>query len=160
MSESLLFKGISSLLSKILDFAIGGRRRKEQVSFHIPKKTLTIVPLPSRNPNWWHMGSTGNVPAMQISARFFATNITKYNVVIPVAKLETTGTLGHVDVQDFDSDYWGRYALPPGGSSELHMHFWVMPPFKEKGESFTSDLLVFDQFGNKHKTKDVNFTYS
>lgn len=155
-----IIKEIVSLLRWILEFIFGGRKKHDDSVFVIPKKTIAIVPLARTNACWWHMGSSGDKPAMQVVASYFVTNITKYNVIITVAKLQKSGTLGHADVKDSQSNYWGKYSLPPGGSSELHMHFWVMPPFKEKGGQFTSDIIVIDQFGNGHNIKNASFKYT
>jgi hypothetical protein len=158
MFDIPIIKEIISFFRLILEFILKNRKKNDQAIFNIPKKTITIVPLSRENSCWWSMGSLDDRPVMQVIAQYFVTNITKYDVILPVAKLQKSGTLGHVMVKDSQSNCWGQYGLPPGRSSELHMDFLVMPPFKEEGD-FTSDIIVTDQFGNNHKIRGASFKY-
>jgi len=106
------------------------------------------------------MGSMNRIPAMQVEVNgYLATNITKYNILLTVAKLQKTNTLGSISIKDTESYYWGKYELQPGGSSFIEIHFWIIPPFIKEGISFKSNIIVFDQFGNIHKIKNVRFIY-
>ncbi|MFA4888769.1 MAG: hypothetical protein WC628_04260 [Candidatus Omnitrophota bacterium] len=133
---------------------------RSKVVFEIPKKTINIVDKPHRKACWWHMGSSGDKPAMQISAKFFVTNITKYNILLTSAKMKKPKALGAVMVKDVDSNYHGGYSIPPGVTTDLDIDFWIMPPFINQNELFRADIAVIDQFGNDHWIKKVEFPYA
>ncbi len=106
------------------------------------------------------MGSEGGKPAMQVVGRFHVTNITKYKVILAAVKMKKPRHLGSVTVKDSESNYHGRYQIPPGGFTDMSFDFWINPPFKKEGESFTADIAVLDQFGNEHWIKNVHFIYT
>jgi len=106
------------------------------------------------------MGSSKGKPAMQVVAVYIVTNITEYNLRLTTAELQISKTIGRVITKDSNSVYYGEYPLPPGYSSEMHLEFWVIPPFKNAGDEFTSNIIINDQFGNKYKIKEVHFVYS
>lgn len=126
----------------------------------IPRKTLVLVRNPRSNAFWWHMGSSGDQPAMQIIGDITATNICKYGVYVTAAKMKKPKAWGHADVKDLNSQYSGRYMIPKGGMTDLRFHFWIMPPVKEKGQSLKADVAILDQFGNEHWLKGVEFPYT
>jgi len=97
---------------------------------------------------------------MQIVAEYIVTNITKYNLRLTAAELQISKTIGRVITKDSGSVYFGEYLLPSGYSSEMSLDFWVIPPFKNAGEKFKSNIIVNDQFGNKYKIKKAHFVYS
>jgi len=47
------------------------------------RRTLRIVAEGSPVSLWWHMGSTGAVPAMQVVGDFHITNVSPFNVTVP-----------------------------------------------------------------------------
>lgn len=138
---------------------IKNKIKKESPVFEIPKKTIIIVPKAHPNATWWHMGSTKGEPTMQICVDFTVTNITKYNILLTVAKMKKPKSLGHVTVKNTESQYHGSYPIPPRATTEMSVDFWIIPPFKEKGENFTADISILDQFANKHWIKKVAFKY-
>ena len=129
-------------------------------TFDIPKKTIIIVPQAHRKSTWWHMGRSGDKPAMQISGDFTVTNITKSNILLTVAKMKKPKALGHVMVKDLNSQYHGSYYIPSGATTKLTFDFWIIPPIKEVKQNFTADIAIVDQFGNEHWIKKVEFKYS
>jgi len=133
---------------------------KEEIVYKIPKKTIVVVPKPDPKAVWWHMGSSGGKPAMQITGDFTVTNITKYNILLTVAKMKKPKALGFIDVKDIKSNYYGNYLIPDGLTTDMSFHFWIMPPFKEKNEAFRADVAILDQFGNEHWIKGIEFRYS
>lgn len=133
---------------------------REQITYKVPKKTIIILPLPGPKNTWWHMGSSSGKPTMQVVGRFRVTNITKYNILLTAVKMKKPKLLGHVSVKDTKSDYYGSYMIPGGTTTDIHVDFWIMPPFKEEGERFFSDIAILDQFANEHWMKKVEFQYS
>lgn len=148
------------LKSFIEEFFIRRHKKFNRIAYTIPKKTVIIGPYTSERPSWWHMGSVNEKPAMQITVDgYLATNITKYNILLTVAILQRSKTLGSISTRDTEGIYWGKYGLPPGESRLINIDFWVIPPFIKESESFNSDVIVLDQFRNKHKIKKVRFIY-
>jgi hypothetical protein len=136
------------------------RTTKSAVQAEIPKKTIIVPPNPSRLATWWHMGSSAGKPAMQVVGRSFkVTNITKYSIFLCAAKMKKPRLLGHVSVKESKGQYHGFYEIPPTGISDLSFDFWVIPPFKNQGESFKADVAIIDQFGNEHWVKGIEFVY-
>jgi len=154
MSEYIL------IIKSIIDFFSRFIKPKDKMTYTIPKKTVVFTPLPGPKTAWWHMGSSAGKPSMQVSSRFRVTNITKGNILLVVAKMKKPNILGHVMVQDMNSNYFGSYPIPPGGSTEMSFDFWIIPPIKKEGENFYADIAILDQFNNHHWMKKVEFLYS
>ncbi len=106
------------------------------------------------------MGSSGDQPAMQIVGDVTVTNICKHDIYVTAAKLKKPKAWRHGDVNDLDSQYSGGYMIPNGGMTDLRFHFWVMPPVREKGQSFKAHVAIIDLFGNEHWIKGIEFPYS
>ena len=128
--------------------------------YQIPKKTIVLIQKASPNTTWWHMGGFADKPAMQVVGKFTVTNITKYNILLTVVKMKKPQALGHVMCRKSGENIYGDYMIPDGGTTDLSYGFWIIPPFKEKGQSFKADIAVLDQFGNEHWVKGVEFPYS
>lgn len=128
--------------------------------YHIPKRTLILQPRLPR-PFWWHMGSSGGQPAMQIVGRLTATNISKYGVLVTSAKMRKPRATGHVLVRSPENNLFGSsYLIESRYITEMHFSFWVAPPVRKKGEAFLADIAIVDQFGNEHWMKKLKFEYS
>ena len=123
-----------------------------------PRKTIQIVEHPQRP--WWHMGSSGSDPAMQIVSHWYVTNVTDQPVNVLAARMLWPKTSGAVDTKHHDRDIYGRYVVPPGLTTEVSVDFWVKPPVRRKGEEFKATIVLTDQFGNDHKVKNVVFRYT
>jgi len=157
-----IIKSIIELLASIWSLIrkLFGGKGKSNVQIDIPKKTIIVAPNPNPRDTWWHMGSSSGSPAMQVVGRFKVTNITKYNIFLCAAKMKKPKLLGHVMVKDSKSQYHGFYEIPPTGISDLSFDFWVIPPFRKEGETFTTDVAIIDQFGNEHWIKGIDFVYT
>jgi len=153
-----IFGFVTGTFSKLWHW-IKNKINRKSPTFDIPKRTIIIVPKHHPDATWWHMGSTKGEPAMQIVGDFTVTNITKYNILLTVAKMKKPKSIGPVLVKDADSQYHGSYPILPGGTTKMSCDFWIAPPFKAKGESFTTDIAILDQFGNEHRIKKVEFKY-
>mgnify|MGYP003386150400 CR=1 FL=1 len=126
----------------------------------VPSKTMILLPVSHQNAIWWHMGSMGDQPAMQIVGDLNVTNISKYNVVVMGAKLRKPKAVGHAMVRAHDSNIYGqKHAIPQGGISDLRFDFFVQPPVIEEGKLFKADVAIIDQFGNEHWLKGMEFPY-
>ncbi len=106
------------------------------------------------------MGSSDGGPAMQIVSRWYVTNVTDRPVNILAAPMPRPKTTGHVITRHHNRDIYGRYTVPPGGTTEVSVDFWVKPPVRREGEEFKATIVLIDQFGNDHKVKNVLFGYT
>jgi hypothetical protein len=143
-----LLSAIWSLIGKLF-----GAKVKSEAQIDIPKKTIIVTPTPGPFTTWWHMGSWSGSPAMQVVGDFKVTNITKYTIFLCAAKMKKTKLLGHVTTGG------GSNEIPSRCVTDLRFHFFVFPPFKKEGETFTTDIAIIDQFGNKHWINRINFVY-
>lgn len=127
----------------------------------VPRKTVILIPISRQNALWWHMGSMGDQPAMQIVGDLNVTNISKYGVYVMGARLRKPKAVGHVLVRAHDSNmYSTKHIIPQGGVSDLRFDFFVQPPVCEKGKPFKADVAIIDQFGNEHWLKALEFPYT
>lgn len=127
--------------------------------YQIPKKTIVLLPKAAPNTTWWHMGSSRGKPAMQIIGKLTVTNITKYNILLTLVKMKKPRALGHVMCRKLGGNTYGSFMIPDGATTDLSYNFWIIPPFKEKEQSFKADIAVLDQIGNEHWIKGVEFPY-
>ena len=136
-------------------------RQKPSVGLiDVPSKTMILIPVSRQNALWWHMGSMGDQPAMQIVGDLNITNISKYDVVVMGAKLRKPKAIGHALVRSRDSSmYSQKHSIPQGGISDLRFDFFVQPPVSEKDKLFKADVAIIDQFGNEHWLKGLEFPY-
>jgi len=130
-------------------------------TLEVPKKTMILLPMARPNALWWHMGSMGKSPAMQIVGDLNVTNISKYDVFVMGAKLKRPKAIGHAVVSDPDGGPYSSYnPIPSGGIGDLRFDFFVQPPVREKGQQFRADVAIIDQFGNEHWLKKLEFPYN
>jgi hypothetical protein len=52
---------------------------------------------------------------------------------------------------------FGSHEIPPRFTTEASADFWVQPPVKRMGQDFRAMVTIIDQFGNRHKVKNVLF---
>ena len=132
------------------------RGHQSSPSLPIPKETLVLVPDGPRS-FWWSVGAVKDQPAMCLHGRVKATNMSKYNVVVPSAKIRKPKTTGFVLVQAPDRNAYGHHGIESGQITNLSFDFVVVPPVKEKGEPFRCDVAILDNFGNEHWLKNIEF---
>lgn len=125
------------------------------------QKTMILLSKPHSNATYWDMGSTKGKPAMHIMGEFTVTNIAKFSILPILSKMREPKTLGGVSTRNIyeSGNVYGRYHIPEEITTDLQYHFWIMPPFKEKGESFKADIAIIDQFGNEHWIEKIEFSY-
>lgn len=127
----------------------------------VPSKTMVLIPVTHPNALWWHMGSAGDRPLMQIVGRFNVTNISKHSIFVMAAKLRKPKAVGYAHVRAQKSNTFSdRHSIPPGGISELSFQFYVQPPVREAGKLFKADVAIVDQFANEHWLKGLEFPYN
>src|SRR5262249_46690167 len=124
------------------------------------KRTLILIPVSQGNALWWHMGSQGGQPAMQIVGDLNVTNISKYGVFVMGARLRKPRATGWAIVRGKDSDVYGtRHPIPAGSVSDLRFSFFVQPAVEREGKPFRAAVAIVDQFGNEHWLKGLKFRY-
>lgn len=149
-------------LGKVWNWVSSLFRKKPLVGvIDIPAKTMILIPASRANALWWHMGSMGGQPAMQIVGDLNITNISQYDVVVMGAKLRKPKAIGHAMVRAHDSNmYDSKHHIPQGSISDLRFDFFIQPPVREAGKPFKADVAIIDQFGNEHWLKGLDFPYN
>jgi len=146
-------------LLKIWEFFMNlltNKSEKNKQTITYPKRTLILM---VRHPHLchWGMGSQGATPVMVINGRLNATNITRnYDIEPAIAILRKTNTQG-VAMPLLNSTVVRN--IPIGTTRELSVQFFVSKLFCKEGKSFKSDIIIIDQFNNKHIVKNIVFTY-
>ena len=125
-----------------------------------PKKTLAVVVRGSDYSCTWGSGTLDGKQAMHVVGRLTATNISKLGVLPTSAMMRKPKLAGQVITKKHDEITYGEYIISPGHITNLMVTFWISPPIKEKGETFTADIAVVDQFDNHHWIEKVAFQSS
>lgn len=126
----------------------------------VPTKTVILIPMARQNALWWHLGSMGDQPLMQIVGDLNVTNISKSGVVLMGARLRKHKATGHVMVQRHNSrEYSTMNGIPAGAVSELRFDLYVQPPVCKTGKTFKADVAIIDQFNNEHWLNGLEFPY-
>lgn len=124
-----------------------------------PAKTMFVLPVDSDT--WWHLGSRGGLPAMQIVATFRVTNVSDWPVHIHTALLKTPAwTANHVLMSWPEGHRASIFPIPPRATVVVMCDFWVQPPTLTPGTPLTSDIALVDQFGNEHWCPGIVFRSS
>jgi hypothetical protein len=108
------------------------------------------------------MALVGDQQAMQIVSEWHVTNMVKNAIHIHRARIvrpRKARTDGEVYVRDPHTNLADYGMLAPRSSAEVLTQFFVHPPVCQAGEDFKAKIVFTDQFGNKHKTKWIVFTY-
>ncbi len=132
--------------------------RPSSATYDIPNKTLILLQ-PQDNAMWWHMGTVGKEPAMQIVGDMRVTNISRYNILLSAVKLKRPKVIGHAGIIDHAVEENGEFLIPENGTCRVRFHCWVVPPVKQENQDFVTDIALIDQYGNEHWMKKVKFTY-
>lgn len=139
------------------------QKRKKYEGFAAPNETLRLATMPEGS-CWWHMGKKGDESTMQVVGRMFVTNIASVSVRIPQVELRY-GFCGRKRVsgmvmvsRQLRENMYGMYDIPPNETRNLSFDFWVYPPVVASTEPFVARTVsFFDQFGNRHTVKRVQF---
>jgi len=139
------------------------QKRKVRDGFSAPKKSLQLAPKPDGS-CWWAMGKMGNDPTMQVVGRMFVTNIASVPVRIPQAELRH-GFLGRKRVsgtvsvsRGMHDNLHGMFDIGPNETRDLSFDFWIYPPVTAPERAFVAwSIRLFDQFGNPHIIRKLNF---
>ncbi len=137
--------------------------RNQEILLKIPSKTIIVLPENTQlqqATTWWHLGSNAGKPIMQVVGNFIVTNITKGNILLTGAELKKPKIRGMVHVKDVNSQFHGSYAIPPGYTTKMSIDFLIEPPTIQMNKSFFADIAIYDQFGNKHWIKNIEFKYA
>lgn len=141
------------------------RRQTAAQGYAIPPRTLTVT-LQQQREYWWHMGSIGQDPTMQIVGEFLVTNV--YSKPVRVVQIElrygpfgSKGLIGDVSIsRGLNSQYYDAFTIPPNDTRGASFHMWLYPPVAKVKQPFVPhSMRMTDHFGNKHKIKGVRFEY-
>jgi hypothetical protein len=129
----------------------------------IPKRTVVLIQETRINALWWHQGTWGDKPMLQVVGDFMVTNIWTKEIKLPAAELRYRQGLvrkrwrGDASVKDVDSVYHGRYAIPPNVMTPMRIHFTVPNASRDERKPLVADVIVIDQFNNEHLLKGLVF---
>lgn len=121
----------------------------------VPRETVRI--LPQVRGCRWNMGSIRGKPAMHVNGRWYVTNITGDQVFILSARLVRPPIEGDVLTRHPERNIFGHYPILPGATVEVSSDFCIIQPLRKVGEDFKAKVILTDQYGNKHKIKNVIF---
>ena len=148
-------KGLGAHIEGFLKKRLFGARAKKR-----PKKKKADKFVFITRDTWWRMGSSDKKPGMYVSCKCHVTNVEKKLDIKPVrVVLKRSETDGAVTVDKVDGDVWDEFVAPDRYMASLDIDFHVTEPFEEKGKSFRSDIIVYDQFNGPHVIRNVEFKY-
>lgn len=122
----------------------------------LPKQTLTLVADPMKTGLW------ANGPLAMVHVNNISDKDVKITSVFlirgrKVHLLRKPKVPGWVVVQNSNGIYDGKNRVIPGGETrEARLEFRPVLPHREN-ETFRADIMVIDQFNNKHLVKGVEF---
>lgn len=139
------------------------QKRKKHEGFTAPNETLRFATKPEGS-CWWHMGKKGDESTMQVVGRMLVTNIASVPVRIPQVELRY-GFWGRKRVsgmvmvsRQLHENMYGMYDILPNETRNLSFDFWIYPPVVASTKPFVAHTVsFFDQFGNRHTVKRVQF---
>ncbi len=164
--ESLvtIISGILAIIGMVYAFLKWGRpvlRRMLELILgqnpRLPRETLSFVVSLHSNMTWWHMGKMKGKPAMQVVAKIHVTNNTDSEMLLLRAYIHKPRTEGHVSVRSPYENIYGGYPILPHRTTDVSCDFFIYPPVREVGQSFTATVVIVDQYGKKHKIKNIYF---
>jgi hypothetical protein len=133
--------------------------RSDAVASKLPKRTL-ILHAPTRERDlWWHMGSVGKKPAMQLVGSIRVTNIAGHTIFPMHVKLNKPKVTGPIDIVVDHQIVNPRIGIPRETVRELTFALFIEPAPCEIGRPFRANIAVVDQFGNEHWLKRLTFVY-
>lgn len=160
---TMMMIDLSPVLKDLL-FAL--LRKLVELAAKLNRSHLKLFPLP-HYPCHWGLDNRAESPSMIIRAEFQAANNSELGIHIPIVYLRRRFWIiwikkyeGIAGVYDQQSDSFGDYPIPPGGvPTAIDATFCVTPPFKNKKDAFTADVIAIDQFGKHHTIWRVRFEY-
>lgn len=129
--------------------------------YSVPRKTIVMVPRGGTRDHIWRIRheKEHEGPEMRVHGYFKVTNISKFTILLVVAKMKRPKAFGHVSVNRVGSAGWGAYGIPAASTTDLAFNFRLAPPIRKESEDFVTDIAIVDQFGNEHWIKKVRFIY-
>ena len=127
----------------------------------LPSKTLTFVPNVRSRGSHWGGGETRGERAMYASSEWYVTNVSNGPMQILRAYLVKPRTeASMLMTQHPEEEVFGDYPILPGSMSQVHVSFFIVPPFRREGETFGGKIIFVDQLNKKHKVKVRFGSYS
>ncbi len=168
------FHGIFTFIEEHLPFLKG------IFSFPSRKKKFHVV---QRHKGWWHLGSVDKKPATQLCADFCVTNTDDKPIILLTARItrficnnEKAKWLrkiqlffinkfrflqktydGLVLYRDFYGSTYGKEPIPPSGTTDARIDFFIEPPICKEGEEIIATIILRDQYNNKYIEKNISF---
>lgn len=130
-------------------------------SLFASRKAIIFVGDEAGYRNFWHMGTQGGKPILQVDCSFMASNITDKPIALAKASLrgiQAEQDFAAISVKDVNSQYSGQYDIPPGRRTTVSICFIMIPSkMPEKGKSIKLHVGIVDQFGKQYWVKNVVF---
>lgn len=129
-------------------------------SHRLPKETLRIVIQP--HSSFWSVGTRKvgkrKKKIMHVGCDLYLTNVSRGNILITATYMKKPRSEATTPmVQASNSQYYGRYPILPGATTEGRFSYFLDKIANKKGQELVGDIVVIDQLGNEHIVKNVKF---
>lgn len=130
-------------------------------SKRLPRETLRIVIQP--HSAFWGIGKKQvgkrKKNIMHVGCDLYLTNITRGDILITSTYMKKPKSEASIPmVQASNSDYYGRYPILPGATTEGRFSYFLDEVVGKRGQEFIGDIVVVDQLGNNHIVKNIKFS--
>lgn len=121
----------------------------------LPRKTLRFVPkMRHESMASWDTGSAGGEPAMHAHSEWHVTNASDGLTQILRAYLVKPRTeAAMLFTQDPEDGVFDDCPILPGHLSQVHVDFFIVPPFRTEGEDFKGKIVFVDHLNKRHTVK-------
>lgn len=147
-----IFQKIWHYLQKKLYLLLPSRR--------LPKETLRIVIQP--HSSFWSFGTRKigkrRKKIIHMGCDLYLTNIARGDVLVTATYMKKPRSEASTPmVRATNSQYYGRYPIPPGATTEGRFSYFLDEVTLKKGQEFVGDIAIIDQLGNEHVVKKIKF---
>ena len=120
-----------------------------------PRKTLKFVPnMRHESMASWDTGNAGGELAMHVHSEWHVTNVSDGMMQILRAYLVKPRTEAAMLLTQHPEDgVFGDCPILPGHLSQVHVDFFIVPPFRTEGEDFKGKIVFVDHLNKKHTVK-------
>ena len=121
----------------------------------LPRKTLKFVPNMRRGcEGFWGSGEVRGEPAMHAHSEWHVTNASDGLTQILRAYLVKPRTeAAMLLTQDPEDGVFDDCPILPGHLSQVHVDFFIVPPFRTEGEDFKGKIVFVDHLNKRHTVK-------
>lgn len=155
----VLLGWVTGLFKKVW-LSIKKRARDLFPGYRLPRETLRIVVQP--HSAFWSIGTkkTGGrkKKVMHVGCDLYLTNIARGDVLVTATYMKKPRSESSVPmVRAPKSQYYGRYPILPGATTEGTFSYFLNEVVCKKGQELIGDISVIDQLGNEHVVKNIKF---